>query len=124
MKLLFLLLLFIDCRRIENHLIVKDYVAAIEEAKVACQSEPESLLVLETAMKAFSRGGKEEEALQTFYQWQKVSPEKPPRRIYEELGWGIIQNGELSSSPLIRTMSLLAAFWGQDARGIKMIERR
>lgn len=111
------------CRRIENHLIVRDTASAVAEAEVALKKYPSSPALCEVALKAFSRGGSETRALQTFHTWQALSQEKPPRRLYEELGWGIISKGESSSSPLIRTMALLSAFWCQDARGLKLIER-
>ena len=112
------------CRRIENHLIIRDTVSAVKEAAEACRSYSTSLSVQEAALKAFSRGGEEKEALLAFAKWKELSPNKPPRRLYEELAWGIIGKEENSSSPMIRTIALLAAFWGQDARGIQVIERR
>lgn len=39
------------------------------------------------------------------------------------MAWCIIENGSRSSSPLIRVMALLGAFFGQDARGVDILCR-
>lgn len=111
------------CRRIENHLIVRDVSSAMAEAEQALSQCPHSLMVHELAIKAFSRGCDEKRALDCFTSWKNLCKETPPRRIYEELAWGIIGKCEKSSSPMIRTISIIAAFYGQDARGIKVIAR-
>lgn len=111
-------------RRIENHLLIHDTVTAEQEAREACQKYPESLSVQEAALKAFSQSGSEEEALLAFSRWKALSKEGVPRRVYEELAWGTIAKGETSSFPTVRVISLLAAYFGQDARGLKIIERR
>lgn len=111
------------CREIENHLILRDFTTAVEVAERAQKAFPQSLLVQEAALKAFCRSGHEEEALGTFQLWQQLAQSEPPRRIYEELGWGIIKKGALSSSPLIRSVTVLAAFFAQDAHALKLIEK-
>lgn len=112
------------CHKLDNHLIIHDYATAEKEARALVDLYPECLMVQEVAIKAFSRAGNEEEALKAFDKWKDLSPTPPPRRIYEELAWGIICKGEKSASPLVRMVATVAAFWGQDARGVKVIERR
>lgn len=110
-------------REIENHLILRDFLMAVEAAKKGQNQFPNSLMVQEAALKAFCRAGREEEALRTFQIWLKLAQCEPPRRIYEELGWGIIKNGSNSSSPLIRSVALLAAYFAQDVHALKMLEK-
>lgn len=112
------------CRRIENHLIIHDYSAAVKEALAIQKDYPESLAAQEAALKAHARAGNEEEALKAYDDWRSLSDGKTPRRIHEELAWGAIGKGEKSASPMVRLVATLAAFWGQDARGVKVIERR
>lgn len=113
-----------ECRRIENRIVVKDYKGASDEAKKLVEAYPDSLAVQEVAVKAFSLEGREKEALEAFHRWQALSNEPPPRHLYEDLAWGVIAKGEKSDSPMIRLIATLAAFRGQDAKGVRLIERR
>ena len=114
----------VACRRIENHLLIKDYASATQEATSLLTAYPHSLKVKEVAVKAFSRQGREKEALLAFQEWKRLSGKEPPRFLYEEIAWGAIGKGEESASPLVRLIATLAAFLGQDAKGVKVIERR
>jgi HEAT repeat protein len=45
------------------------------------------------------------------------------RSLIETLGWSVIEKGSKSSSPLVRAMAVLGAHYGQDAKGVRIIQR-
>ena len=109
-------------RRIESHLIIEDYPSAVTEARRALLLYPQSSLIYEGAIRSLAKVGDEKGLLQTWDAYAQNFPEKKLNRpLIEEMAWGVMQKAAHSSSIIMREMSLLAAFFSQDARGVTLL---
>jgi len=114
-----------DCQqRIHAHLLIHDLATACQEAREAAGLYPHSALVRRAQIEAFAKAG-EEAAM--WNAWVSYSQDFPPtdeqtREIAECMAWGVINKAAGSSSPIIRTLALLAALFSQDAKGIGIIQ--
>lgn len=109
-------------KRIHAHLIIHDYSSALEEAQEALQQTPEALPLWEGYIQALALAGQEKEMMQAWRRYEKLNPDAyENREILEAMAWGTIQQGARSSLPLVRVMAMLAAFFGNDHKGIDII---
>ncbi len=132
---LFLTLMFINlpifgdeteenCARVYAHLQLKDYQAACEEAREAYTRFPHSRNVLEAYIKALAVCGNEYELRIVWNRYISSHPQAYENRdLLEAMAWGIIESGSVSTSPLIRVLALLGAYFGEDAKGINILCR-
>ncbi len=111
-------------KRIYAHLQIKDYASACDEGKAACESFPDSVLILEAYIKALANAG-DELSLRNSWNRYYVLHEKAIENhdLLETMAWGIITVGSRSTSPVIRIMALLGAFFGQDSKGVDILCR-
>jgi HEAT repeat protein len=111
-------------KKVYAHLQVGDFASACAEAEQGFESYPHSTLLFEANLKALSKA-KNESMLWSF--WNKHATDfvdsKTKREILECIAWNVIENGSLSSSPLIRILALLAAYLGNDAKGVDILYR-
>lgn len=111
-------------KRIYAHLIVHDFASACEESNRALEKYPESITLFEAYVKALARHSDEKELN---YIWNKhisrFPDSKEKREILEAISWSVIEKGYNNTSPLIRIMGLLGAFFGNDVKGVEIIHK-
>lgn len=109
-------------KRVYAHLLIRDPVSAVAEAKQSLILFPKSKSLQFALIRALSEKGEENEAIE---QWKKTievfSDEKSNRHLLETLAWGVLQTGDRSSQILIRLSSLLGASLTKDAKAIPML---
>lgn len=110
-------------KRIQSHLVIADYQAAVQEGKEAFQAYPDSKVIREAYLKAISKSG-DDKALMTVWKLyvEKFPEEKNNPEILELLAWGVIDKGFTSTTPIVRVTALLGAFFSQDAKGIGILK--
>ena len=111
-------------KRIHAHICIEDYRTACDEVREAVLKDPNSIPLIEAYIHATAKLGNEKEMFKAWEHYCNLveNPYKN-RELLEVVGWSIIDNGSKSTSPLVRVMALLGAFFGQDARGIRIIQR-
>ncbi len=111
-------------KRINAHISIEDYRTAFAEAQEAFQLYPNSKDLVESYIKATAKSGNEKEMLQGWkYYCSLVEKPYENRDLLEVMGWSVIEKGSKSPSPLVRVIAVLGAFFGQDARGVRIIQR-
>lgn len=111
-------------QRLRCFSILHDRISAIKTAVEALSFYPTSEPIYIEAIKVYAQAGEEEAMMKCYRSYENCFPLKnPPRELLEEMAWGIIEKGSLSSSPLIRAMSMIAAAIGNDARGVALLAR-
>src|ERR1700733_11586432 len=109
-------------KRVQAHLIIQDPVTACAEAQRGFELYPLSPILFESYIKALAKQGDEKSLWQVWNTRGADFPEVCKKReVLEALSWGIIENGARSASPIIRMMSVLGAYFGQDARGVQIL---
>ena len=109
-------------RRVQAHLTIRDLSIAVEEAKQALGYYPRSASLHEGQIRALARLGDEKKMLEVWDAYVKAFPEKALNRdLIEEMAWGVLNKANRSSSLVMRQMSLLAAFFSQDAKGVTIL---
>lgn len=109
-------------KRIHSHLIIHDPSSACDEAAAALQQFPEDNELMAANVQALAQLGNEKAMVTAWNRYVALTP-KPyeNRELLEHMAWGIIAKGATSSSPLVRTVALLGAFFGQDAKGVDIL---
>ncbi|NGX42231.1 MAG: hypothetical protein K940chlam7_00508 [Chlamydiae bacterium] len=111
-------------KRVYALMTIKDYRQAYEEARQLVEHHPHSKGVWEAYIQALAKFGEEEQMVAAWERFLSLFPEEKENRILlESMAWGVIENGERSSSPIIRTYALLGAFFGQDAKGVEILRK-
>ena len=112
-------------RRINAHLIIRDYPSAVQEAAQSLARYPTSASLHEGYIRALARSGAEKQCLGVWRSYAKSFPDKAiaNRDLIEEIAWGVLQKAAHSSSILMREMALLAAFFSQDAKGVAILSQ-
>lgn len=111
-------------KRVNAHLVIADFSSACEEAFVGVCQYPDSTLMWLAYIRALARAGDEKAMMlnwKTFI--EKFPEERENHEILESLAWAVIDKGATSSSPVIRVSSMLGAFFSQDAKGVKILQR-
>lgn len=109
-------------KTINAYLQIRDYYAAAEAASAAAIQFGDDRSLEELKIKALSKSGKEKEMLRAWKQYEeRYQPDLESSSAVEDIAWGIIANGARSTSPVIRLISFVAAFFAEDARGINII---
>jgi len=108
--------------RIYAHLTIQDPFMARLEAEAALDRYPQSKNLWKAYLKTLSVQHDEKQLLAIWQEYIKKFPEENNNHeVIEWIAWSMIEKLSLSSSPLIRCMSLLAAFYAQDAQGVQII---
>lgn len=111
-------------RRVQAHLVVRDYLIAVEEAQQALSVYPHCIALHEGYIRSLAKIGEEKKLLQAWERYVQLFPEKKlNRELIEEIAWGVLQKASYSSSIIMREMSLLAAFFSQDSKGIAILHQ-
>ncbi|MCE5317085.1 MAG: HEAT repeat domain-containing protein [Parachlamydia sp.] len=109
-------------QRIRAHLLVHDYDTASEEAREGVRQYTDSRILWEAWLQTLAKKGDGKEASQVWKSYSERFPDAFERReVLEYLAWGVIENGARSSSPQIRIMAMLGAFFSQDAKGVALL---
>jgi HEAT repeat protein len=110
--------------RIQSHLIIKDFQAAKEDAQKALTKETDNELLHEHYIKALARLGDEKSMLIAWKEYAEKFPQKKQyRELIEEMAWGVLRKASLSCSLPTRVISLLAAFYSHDSRGVHILHQ-
>lgn len=115
-------LLATNVERIQAHLQIKDPLSACEEAQRQISIFPKEKALWEAYIIALAKAGKEKEMIQAWTHFERdFADPYASKNVLETVAWTIIEAGSLSSSLPVRAMSLLGAFFGQDARGVDIL---
>lgn len=111
-------------KEIYAHLTIRDYASAVVAAQNSLQQLPENKAIWEAYIKALARQ-KDEKAMLAVWNayYTRFGREEIPSIPLENVAWGVIESHGASSSPLIRALTLIAALFSQDARGIELLEK-
>ncbi|OJU81601.1 MAG: hypothetical protein BGO10_08310 [Chlamydia sp. 32-24] len=104
-------------------ILIKDLEGACKEGERAILENPDSLEAKKAYFKALTVAGKEEAAYQTFKVYQDLFPVEQKNEILEWMSWCIIHQSFQSPAPVVKAISLLAAYFSQDSRGIEIIHQ-
>ncbi|MEC7838435.1 MAG: HEAT repeat domain-containing protein [Chlamydiota bacterium] len=111
-------------KRVRAHVLIEDYRSACLEGRRAIKKYPQSKELIESYIYATAKAGDEQEMFQAWKYYCGLCEEPHKNReVLEVMGWSIIDKGSKSASPLVRIMALLGAYFGQDARGVRIIHR-
>ena len=105
-------------KRVHDHLLIRDKISAVVEAKQALELFPESKSLQTSYIKALCESGHEMEAWQ---QWKKNSQHFPDRYLIEAIAWGVLQKAENSNQLPIRLNSLIGAALTHDAKAVPLL---
>ncbi len=109
-------------RKIQAHLTIEDINSAIEESQQALIQFPNSQKIFSGYIEALARRGDEKELIKIWDQYLLLFPDQMKNReLIEKMAWGILNKASKSSSIIMREMSLLAAFFCQDMKGIHLL---
>lgn len=111
-------------KRVHNHIIVRDYSSAVDEAALGLKKYPQSKMLWQSSIRALAKAGDDKAVLNQWKSYVSLFPdESSNRELLEALAWGLVNKGSDSSSPIIRVLSLLGAFFSQDAQGIPILQK-
>lgn len=109
-------------QRIQSHLILGDEIAAVEESSEAVKQFPSSEILHRLLIRSFAQSGEEKKMLAAWERYSQSFPKKEIERdLIEEMAWGVLKKASNSTSLPVRQMSLLAAFFSQDAKGVQIL---
>lgn len=112
-------------KRIHTHLIVKDYPSAVETSFQGLQLYPQSKAIGRLSIVSLAKIGDDRRMMTQWQRFISMFPEeKENRDLLECLCWAVIEKGADSSSPIIRAMAMLGAFFSQDTKGIAVLKQR
>lgn len=111
-------------KRVLNFLILDDVSTACSEGNALVQKYPQSKGCWEAYLQASAKKGDTYQWLQVWDSFIERFPDcANDRFLLESIAWGVIENGSKSDSPIIRSYALIGALYGQDARGVQIIEK-
>ncbi|MEI8366441.1 MAG: HEAT repeat domain-containing protein [Parachlamydiaceae bacterium] len=109
-------------KRVNSHVVIGDYTAACDEAAAGLQRYPHSKLVWEAYLRALATAGDEKNMMSQWKVFVGIFPEeKDNREMLECMAWAVINKGFCSSTPIIRIIAMLGAFFSQDAKGVAIL---
>lgn len=111
-------------KRIHAHLLIHDNQSAVEEAREAMKLYPRSIPLIEAYIAALAKFGNHKEMMRVWdYYARVVEDPYAKREVIEAMGWSVIEKGAKSTSPLVRVVAVLGAYFGQDARGVAILQQ-
>lgn len=111
-------------KRVNAHLIIADHQTACHEAMWGVCQYPQNKTVWLAYLRALAKAGDVKAMMANWKLFiEKFPEEKNNREILEDFAWAVIDKGAYSSSPQIRVMALLGAFFSQDAKGIALLQQ-
>lgn len=111
-------------KRIHNHILIEDMHAACRESSEAFVRYPHSKRILEAAIISQATAGNEKAMFTLWSEYVNRFPNDTCNRpLLESMAWGVLHKGSSSPMPLIRAITLLAALFSQDAKGVNILEK-
>lgn len=111
-------------KRIHSHMVIGDVSSACAEAQKGTSLYPQSKIIQESYLKALAKNNDEKGVMAQWNLYVKQYPEEANNRdLLECLAWATIGKGSTSSSPLIRVIAMLGAFFSQDAKGVTLLKQ-
>lgn len=109
-------------RRIQAHLIIKDFQSAKAEAQEVLCQYPHVAALHENYIRSLAYLGQEKDMILAWQAYVQAFPEKSQNReLIEDMCWGIVLKASHSASIPIRLFSLLAAYFSKDTKGIHIL---
>jgi len=105
-------------KRIYSHLLISDYLSALEESKVALTLYPNSEVVQNASIEALAESGHLDDAIT---QWKETSFSDQNHPLLEKIAWSILREGENSSKVPIHLSALISAHRIEDVRVVGML---
>ncbi|HSX11325.1 MAG TPA: HEAT repeat domain-containing protein [Chlamydiales bacterium] len=109
-------------RRVQAHLMIEDPQSALSEAQELANRNPDSLLSNKILIEALAANGLEEQALDL---WNRVTTAQPDllydRHLLEELSWGVLRKGILSTQYGVRLAATIGAYLTKDVRAVPIL---
>ncbi|KAG6559713.1 HEAT repeat protein [Candidatus Rhabdochlamydia oedothoracis] len=109
-------------KRIYSHLLIGDDLQAIQEAKKAIESFPNSLILHKALLYALCQFGSE---MQAWDQWCYLCPSvqdyKKERHLIEMLSWSALNKGQSATQISVRFNTLIGAALTKDSKAIPML---
>lgn len=111
-------------KRVSAHQQIGDSKSASKEAREAIKKFPHSSALIEAYISSLAVEGNDREMFRAWDYYRGLVPDPySQRKVLETMAWGVIDKGTKSSSPLVRLIGVLGAFFGQDAKGVVMLQR-
>lgn len=111
-------------QQVRAHLIIEDYQRAKDEAQAALVRFPDSSALYENYIRSLAALGQEKEMLAAWDAYIQKYPDKiDNRELIEEMSWGVLEKASSCPSLYIRLMSLLAAYFSHDTKGIQILHQ-
>lgn len=114
----------IYAKRVLAHLNIKNPSSACHEALKGLQSFPDSKELHLCLIKSYASQHDERNMLKA---WQAYADKFPQQQhnheILECMAWSVIENAADSSSPIIRLLATLGAFYCNDIRSVRIIKK-
>lgn len=109
-------------RRVQAHVLLKNYQEAAEEAENAHTIFPNSAPIFELYIRTLAMSGQEKKMMNAWNSYVELFPEQSNHReLIESMAWGVLNRASQSSSLIMRVMAILAAFFSQDAQGVNIL---
>ena len=109
-------------KRVYDHLLIRDKISAVLEAKQALELFPESKSLQASYIRALCESGNEIEAWE---QWERkakiLQGPQPDRQMLEMLAWGVLNKADGSNQLSIRLTALLGAAFTHDAKAVPLL---
>lgn len=109
-------------KKIRSHLLIGDPASAAEFVRNGFSQHFKSPAFYIAAVEAFAAAGDEKAMLSTWNDYQRIYS-KDNESLAELMAWAIIAKAAQSPSPIVRHCGLLAAFLGQDAKSVPLIQQ-
>jgi HEAT repeat protein len=112
-------------KRVQAHFLIEDYFLAKEEAKRAFSQYPDSEDVHAVYVQALSAFGEEKEAIVQLSSFlEKYQNEQKSKFLLEEVSWGILKEGTISSQYAVRLASMIGVFLTRDVRAVEILKEK
>jgi len=109
-------------RRIQSHLLIHDLSSAYQEAAEGARRYPASKELREKEIEVLAAIGDEKGMLKRWRSYNLDFPDAADQTyLLEAMGWGVINKGFATASPLTRAIALIAANLSQSAKGIDLL---
>ena len=109
-------------RRVQSHLLIRDLASAYQEITYGTLQYPTSRSLLEKEIEVLALMGEEKKMLARWEAYTKQFPDAYEQtQLLEAMGWGVINKGFGTASPLTRAIALVAANLSRSAKGVDLL---
>lgn len=114
--------LYQNQKRIKDHLLLKDYQGAMQEAEEALLRFPDCKELRVLKIRVLSASGRD---LDAFRSWKKIAEDhgeiKEDLNLLEAIAWSVIENAKNSSQQVVNISSMIGASLTQDAKAVEIL---